>query len=349
MRLAFTPYRLIFRFPAGTSRGVLHEKLTYFVKVWDELCPEKIGYGEAAVFEGLSRETAQDVERDLEACRSYDDWHLQDLSHLSSSAFFGIEQALRDLENGGNGIYWPSRFTEGKSEIIINGLVWMGDFDLMLKRLLKKIEQGFQCIKIKIGAVKWEEEMELIRQIRLRCGNSVTIRVDANGGLSYPDCMSKLNELASLDVHSIEQPIPAGNWDEMRRICLDSPVPVALDEELIGMRKEYREEMLSYIKPQFIILKPSLCFGFTGSSEWIQLADSHGIGWWITSALESTVGLSAIAQFTGNLNIQIPQGLGTGNLFENNFPSPLLLEGDKLAFTGDPKAFRPSLENLNWR
>lgn len=351
MRLAICPYMLKFREPSGTSRGVLTEKPTYLLKIWDEKDPEIFGIGEAAVFPGLSPEADHRYEYKLiELLANIAIGRPTDLSRHSSIQF-GLEQALRDFASGGKGLYFPSTFTEGKSEIIINGLIWMGKAEEMRCRLDEKIKEGFKCIKIKVGAIDWDSELSLIRDVRKTySADDITIRVDANGGFSMDNVMPRLKQLADLGVHSIEQPIPAGNWDLMKFLCEVSPVAIALDEELIGIYgEEEKRRMLEYIRPAYIILKPALCGGFSGAEEWIRLAEDRGIGWWITSALESNVGLNAIAQFTGSLNTKLPQGLGTGALFTNNFESPLTLSGEILRYSTTSALDREQFKKLDWK
>ncbi|MDE6010845.1 MAG: o-succinylbenzoate synthase, partial [Muribaculaceae bacterium] len=337
MRLAICPYMLRFREPAGTSRGVLTEKPTYLLKIWDERFPEVFGIGEAAVFPGLSPEADHRYEYKLiELLANIAIGRPTDLSRHSSIQF-GLEQALRDYSSGGKRLYYPGPFTEGKKEIEINGLVWMGDREEMHRRMEEKVRAGFRCIKLKIGAIAWQEELSLIRDLRNRFdADALTIRVDANGAFSMDNVLPCLKTLADLQVHSIEQPIPAGNPELMKFLCEVSPVPVALDEELIGIPShEERLRLLDFIRPAYIVLKPALCGGFSGAEDWIGIAGSLGIGWWITSALESNVGLNAIAQFTGSIDTDLPQGLGTGHLFTNNFNLPLQLDGPRLRFLPD--------------
>lgn len=351
MRLAICPYMLHFKSPAGTSRGVLTEKPTYLLKLYDELNPEVYGIGEAAVFPGLSPEADYRYEYKLmELLANVAIGRPTDLSRHSSIQF-GFEQAVRDFASGGQRLYYPSPFTEGESEITINGLIWMGNYEEMLKRLEDKIKAGFKCIKIKVGAIDWQREVALIEAIRkLYTTDEVTIRVDANGGFSMDSCLPRLHRLADLDVHSIEQPIPAGNSDLMKFLCEVSPVPIALDEELIGITGEERKKkLLDEIHPAYIILKPALCGGFSGAEEWMRIADELGIGYWITSALESNVGLNAIAQFTASLNPSLPQGLGTGNLFTNNFVSPLILDGEHLRYDSNAPHDSSQYDNLEWK
>lgn len=351
MRLAYAPYMLHFRQPAGTSRGVLTEKPTYLIKVWDEADPSVFGLGEAAVFPGLSPEADGRYEYKLvELLANVAIGRATDLSRHSSIRF-GFEQALRDFASGGSGIYYPGSFTGGESEILINGLIWMGTREEMIARIDEKLAAGFGCIKIKVGAIDWRTEADIIADIRGRySAETLTIRVDANGGFTMDNALPRMARLAQLGVHSIEQPIPAGNPELMGFLCSVSPLPIALDEELIGVsRREEMDALLDEIHPAYIILKPALCGGFSGAEQWIEAARTRGIGWWVTSALESNVGLNAIAQWTASIGASGYQGLGTGALYTNNFPTPLRLEGERLTF--DPAFIRPDAEfaTLDWR
>lgn len=351
MRLAICPYMLRFREPAGTSRGILTEKPTYLLKLWDERNPEVYGLGEAAVFPGLSPEADHRYEYKLiELLANIAIGRPTDLSRHSSIQF-GLEQALRDFSSGGRRRYFDSPFTRGESEIEINGLVWMGDREEMHRRMEEKLRQGFSCIKFKIGAIAWEEELSLLRELRSRYdADRLTIRVDANGAFSMDNVFPVLKQLADLDVHSIEQPIPAGNAELMKFICEVSPVAIALDEELIGIpTHEQRQQLLDFIRPAYVVLKPALCGGFSGAEDWIGIAGEVGAGWWITSALESNVGLNAIAQFTGSLDTSLPQGLGTGGLFTNNFRLPITLDGARMRFMPDAPLDRKQFNELDWK
>lgn len=350
MRFAFAPYLLHFKEPGGTSRGVMTEKPTFLVKVFDEKDPSHFGIGEAAVFPGLSPEADGNyVWKLTEVLANVAIGKETDLSRHSSIQF-GLEQALLDYSNGCQGLYFPGPFTEGQQAIEINGLVWMGDFDRMIERIEQKIQAGFKCIKLKIGAIDWQKELEMITYIRSRFSpEQLMIRVDANGGFSMDNALPRLKQLADLGVHSIEQPIPAGNPELMAFLCSVSPLPIALDEELIGKgTEEERMDTLDTIKPQFIILKPALCGGFSGGYEWIRLAQECGIGWWITSALESNVGLNAIAQWTAATGASGPQGLGTGGVFTDNFSTPIYLEGDNLWHKAGEKFDYSQFDNLKW-
>ena len=351
MRLQFAPYVLNFKQPAGTSRGVMTEKITAFLRIFDEKEPENYGLGEASIFPGLSPE-ADDryFYKVVELVNNVKLGLPTDLSRFPSLQF-GFEQCLRDFAEGCRGIYFDSPFIHGNSEIEINGLVWMGDIDTMMQRIKEKISEGFRCIKLKIGAIDWASEVRMIEFIRESySADRLEIRVDANGGFNMDNVLPRLNRLASLDVHSIEQPIPQGSPDLMEFLCKVSPVPIALDEELIGKYTlEEKEKTLDVIKPQYIVLKPTLTGGFSGAMEWIRLARNRGIGWWITSALESNIGLNALAQWVATLGQTRPQGLGTGALFTNNLSSPLELKGDHLVYNPSLSIDRNQINALDWR
>ncbi|WP_312762132.1 o-succinylbenzoate synthase [Epilithonimonas sp.] len=328
----FYPYTLNFKRPSGTSRGVLNTKETYFIEVFED---DKKGIGECALFRGLSFDDDDDYEAALEwTCRninlSIDDLREELVNH--PSIIFGVEQALFNLQHQGD-VYFPSDFTDGKDSIKINGLIWMGTSDYMKEQLQEKLSQGFSCIKLKIG-VDWNSEKQILKSLREQFPkDKIELRVDANGAFSPEQAKVVLQELAELDIHSIEQPIKAGNWKAMAELCHSTPTPIALDEELIGvLNYESKKTLIKEIKPQYIILKPALVGGFSGSDEWIDLAEQNNIGWWITSALESNIGLNAIAQYTYTKNNPMPQGLGTGALFTNNFETNLHLEGERLWF-----------------
>lgn len=326
------------------------EKPTFLVKIFEEDAPEHFGIGEAAVFPGLSPEADGNyVWKLTEVLANVAIGKTTDLTRHSSIQF-GLEQALLDFSNGCRGIYFPSEFTQGKAEIEINGLVWMGDFDRMIERIEEKMKAGFHCLKLKIGAIDWKKEVEMIEYVRKRFSSSdLMIRVDANGGFSMENALPRLKRLADLDVHSIEQPIAAGNPEMMALLCSVSPLPIALDEELIGKgTTEEKIALLDEVKPAYIILKPALCGGFSGGSEWIELASQRGIGWWVTSALESNIGLSAIAQWTAAMNAEGPQGLGTGNVFTDNFITSVSLTGDKLGFNPLVTLDYSQFDNLKW-
>lgn len=332
MTATYNQYTLNFKRPSGTSRGVMNTKETYFIEIFDG---DKKGIGECALFRGLSFDDDDDYENALEwTCRNIN-LKLEDLQEElinHPSIIFGVEQALLNLQHQGE-LYFPSDFTEGKDSIKINGLIWMGDAGYMQEQIEEKLKLGFSCIKLKIG-VDWESEKEVIQSLRKKFPKEkIELRVDANGAFSPEKAKTVLDELAALDIHSIEQPIKAGNWESMAELCKNTPTPIALDEELIGiLNADSKKELLTTIQPQYIILKPSLIGGFSGSDEWISMAEENNIGWWITSALESNIGLNAIAQYTYTKKNPMPQGLGTGGLFTNNFETPLVLKGEKLWF-----------------
>ena len=341
MKFTYCKYTFLFRFEAGTSRGVLKTRDSYFIKLSGSEVPDIFGLGECAPLPGLSPEydTIEDglrkVKEQLTVMETLD---LSEIPALVQenipSLKCGLEMALLDLQNGGKRICYENIFSTGHKSIPINGLVWMGDKNTMLQRIDEKIRDGYDCIKIKIGAISFDDEVELLRHIRSSFGpGQISIRLDANGAFKPGEALQKLEVLAKFQVHSIEQPIMAGNWGDMARLCRESPVPIALDEELIGIYSlAYKQEFLHALNPSYIVLKPTLLGGFTETSEWITLADTMNTGWWITSALESNLGLNAIAQFTANYHTSMAQGLGTGQLYENNLPSPLQIKKGNLGY-----------------
>lgn len=347
LKADFIPYTLHFRFEAGTSRGTLTEKTAYFVRLYDSNYPTIVGYGECAPLKGLSFDDRPDFEACLaECCAEFTALDLQlfrwnlpiVLNQIISSEFpsilFGFETAMLDFLSGGCRIIHPSDFTAGQRSLPINGLVWMGKPNAMRAQIEEKIRLGYTTIKLKIGAIDFEQECDLLAQIREEYpADRITVRVDANGAFAPDEAMAKLERLATYDLHSIEQPIRAGQPDRMADLCRHSPLPIALDEELIG-HVEYVDKfrLLKKIQPQFIILKPTLLGGLRHCDEWIELAGRLNIGWWITSALESNIGLNAIAQYTAQFKHLLPQGLGTGQLFTNNLDSPLSVEAGQLHY-----------------
>ncbi len=350
MRLAYAPYILKFKEPAGTSRGILTEKPTFFIKIYDENNPELYGLGECSVFPGLSPEAdGRYGYKLIELLANIAIGKETDLSG-HSSIMLGLEEAIRDFSSGGKGLYFRSPFTEGKQEITINGLVWMGSIEEMTERAARKVEDGFKCLKFKIGAQDPRREFEMISAVRsLFPASELEIRIDANGAFTPDEALGRLEALSPLEIHSCEQPIAPGNPAAMAEICRLSPIPVALDETLIGIRTQGgRETVLDTIRPQYIILKPSLCGGFSGAEAWIAAAEERGVGWWATSALESNVGLTAIAQWAATLNTKMPQGLGTGALYTNNFTTPLSLHGDRLSYLPGDSISREQFDSLDW-
>ena len=325
---------LNFKQASGTSRGVLKTKETWFIKLSRD---NKQGFGECGLFRGLSIDDTPNYEEKLKwVCQNINlglVTLLAEMIHYPSIQF-GLEQAFLSIDAKNPFELFPSDFTEGKQNISINGLIWMGDKSFMQQQIKDKLQQGFSTIKMKIGAIDFDTEINLLKSIRKEFSSKeITLRVDANGGFTPENALEKLNRLAELDIHSIEQPIKQGQWQETAALCENTPLPIALDEELIGVfTSEEKEKCIQTIKPQYIILKPSLVGGFKGSEEWISIAKKHNADNWITSALESNIGLNAIAQWTHILNTKLPQGLGTGSLFTNNFESPLEVLNGSLAY-----------------
>jgi o-succinylbenzoate synthase len=339
MNATYHKYILNFKRPSGTSRGVMTEKETWFLVLEKD---EKKGIGECGILRGLSADDRPDYEAKLQ-------WTCTNI-HLGKEALwealiefpsiqFGVEMAFQSLVSETPFLLFPSEFTNGEKSIGINGLIWMGEPVFMKQQIEEKLAQGFRCVKLKIGAIDFEKELELLRYVRQYfTAEQVEIRVDANGAFGLNEALIKLNQLSGFELHSIEQPIQKNNTDRMSELCKTTPFPIALDEELIGIfTLAEKEELLQRIKPQYIILKPSFVGGFKGTQEWILLAEKYQIGWWITSALESNIGLNAIAQWTflqGNL---MPQGLGTGGLYTNNFDCPLEVSQGELWYKKDKK------------
>lgn len=346
MNASWCKYCLDFRFTAITSRERMRQKDTYFIRLTDSGQEGIYGLGEAGLFRGLSCDDRPGYEKKLtEVCRNIDRYatHPSLLADWPSIRF-AVETAVRDLSNGGRRLIYPSAWTDGNDEITINGLVWMGDRDEMRRRIATKLSEKFRCVKVKIGGIDFNEELSLLDFIR-REAPEVQLRLDANGAFSPSEAPEQLERLAKFGIHSIEQPIRAGQWAEMHRLCEHSPIPIALDEELIGINSaDEKGRMLDTIRPAYIILKPTLAGGFEGSEEWIRLALERDCGWWATSALESNIGLNAIAQWGATLNTSMPQGLGTGQLYHNNIPSPLYLQGDKLRYRSGDEWKIPSLQ-----
>jgi len=326
---------LRFKFPAGTSRGVLHEKYSWFILLSLVNKPGISGIGECSLIPGLSYDDRFDFEPKLEeVCDLITAGEKPE--HISLEEFpsirFGLETAMKDLETGGGKILYQSSFTDGKAGIPVNGLIWMDNKERMMEQINNKISSGFRIIKLKVGAINFKDELEILHRIRTRYDMpEIEIRLDANGAWGADEALEKIDRLSEYHIHSIEQPIKAGNPEEIGRICRESPVEIALDEELIGIfdRRE-KESLLKTVRPAYIILKPGLLGGFAATGEWIEIAEKLEIGWWITSALESNIGLNAIAQWTAGFDPRVAQGLGTGQLFENNIPSPLEIRGDRL-------------------
>ena len=329
------PYRLQFKQPAGTSRGTLHSKISWMLRVTDAQGTE--GLGECGPLPGLSYDDRPDFgTRLLRLCEQFNGGEeavFHESIHDYPSIRFGFEMALRDLAGGGRRLLYPSAFTQGVQAVPINGLIWMGDLRFMERQLADKLLDGYTTLKMKVGAIDFAQELRLLDDIRARFpAEELTLRVDANGAWSPAEAREKLEQLAPLHIHSIEQPIAAGQHEAMASLAANSPVPIALDEELIGHSETDAGALLDALKPPFIVLKPTLLGGFAASECWIAAAEARGIGWWVTSALESNIGLNAIAQWTATLGNALPQGLGTGSLYTNNFACPLVTEGGYLHY-----------------
>jgi o-succinylbenzoate synthase len=337
MKATYKKYILNFKRPSGTSRGVMTEKETWFLLLEEN---GKIGIGECGLLRGLSIDDRPDYEEKLQwVCENIDfgkDKLWNELIEFPSIQF-GVEMAFLSLQSKFPFELFPSTFTQGKDNMLINGLVWMGEESFMKTQIEEKLAQGFSCIKLKIGAIDFEKELGLLRFIRQNFdAKTIEIRVDANGAFISNEALDKLNQLSEFELHSIEQPIQKNNTDMMSELCKTTPIPIALDEELIGVfGYEDKAKLLDAIQPQYIILKPSFIGGFKGTLEWIALAEKRNIGWWITSALESNIGLNAITQFTYTLNNTMPQGLGTGGLYTNNFDCPLEIENGHIQYNSD--------------
>ena len=327
----------------------MRDKDTWFIRIWDSKDPDIAGIGECGPLPGLSPDRLEMMEDLLEdTIQKIQGMDLpsdvQNIIELAgtlvSSDFpsvrFGLETAILDFIHGGKRKIFENGFFYGKLPVPINGLIWMNEKSEMIRQASEKIADGFNCIKMKIGAIKFDEELEVLKFIRGVENNNMTLRVDANGAFSMAEVFNKLDLLARYRIHSIEQPIKPGSWESMAEICRLSPIPIALDEELIGMSKR-KEEMLDNIQPQFIVLKPTLLGGFKETGEWIDLAEKLGIGWWITSMLESNIGLNAITQFAAGKAPKLIHGLGTGKLYSNNVGSPLSIQNGEISYLLEKK------------
>ncbi|MGL4667081.1 MAG: o-succinylbenzoate synthase [Saezia sp.] len=340
------PYTLALKKPAATSRGTYQNRPVWYVVLTSSTNPEHVGIGECAPLFDLSSDYSEGYEQKLhsfakrlEEVGCFDATFIEELRNCPS-ILFGFEVAWQhyQMQHQAQGwTLWETPFSQGQMSIPINGLVWMASFDDMLRQVEEKLEQGFECIKLKIGAIDFEDELKLLQHIRKHfTAKDITLRVDANGAFSPNDALDKLKRLAELELHSIEQPIRAGQWEKMADLVQRTPLPIALDEELIGVYAlEDKRQLLKVIQPQYIILKPTLHGGFVGSEEWINLAKEEQIGWWVTSAMESNIGLNAIAQWCAKLGCTLPQGLGTGQLYTNNIDLPLKIKQGQLWLDGN--------------
>lgn len=339
MKAHYKKHILEFKTPSGTSRGILKTKEAWFIVLEDK---GRLGFGECGMLRGLSIDDRPDFEQTLQwVCANIHlgEQHLYDALTEFPSIQMGLEIAFRSLAAHDPFQIYPSAFTKGEASIAINGLIWMGDKDFMSRQITSKLNEGFGCIKMKIGAINFDTELALLKSIRQEFSASeIEIRVDANGAFDPKNALEKLKQLSDLDLHSIEQPIAVKQWDQMAYLCEKSPLDIALDEELIGVfSNQDKQRLLNHINPQYIILKPSFIGGFKGSDSWIELSQTNNVKWWVTSALESNVGLNAISQYTFTKNSTLPQGLGTGSLYTNNIASALQITKGTLCYNPTKK------------
>ena len=347
LQYSIHPYTLDFRFPAGTSRGVLKVKETFIIKIWSEDDSSVFGLGECGPLKKLSiddkEELLPEIDKKLKALNEIDtpktevqifDLALEIAGYDYPALRFAIETALLDLMNGGKRLIYKTNFFESGEKIPINGLIWMGHMEAMLLQISDKITEGFDCIKMKVGSLDFEKEIDILHYIRRKYyTQNILLRVDANGAFKPDEALYKMEAMARHGIHSIEQPIAAGQPDLMTKLCAQTPIDIALDEELIGVNdKSEKAELLDKIKPQYIIIKPTLIGGIQSSLEWIEIANNMNIGWWITSALESNIGLNAISQLASKTNAKSYQGLGTGKLYHNNIESPLTVSSGHIFY-----------------
>jgi len=340
IRATYISHPLIFVRPAGTSRGILEEKPSIFIRLRSG--QGKTGLGEVSFIPGLSVEKQDELEIQVHhVCKLISRGEMAPGQYLPAlpGVQFALETAIMDLETGGKQLLYPSEFTEGKAGIPTNGLIWMGTKPFMISQIREKMKLGFRVLKMKVGSLDFSEELDLVQWVRSEFGtDDLEIRLDANGAWNPGEALEKMKRLSDYWIHSIEQPIAPGQLEALEQLCAASEIPVALDEELIGITESRkRSELLKKVRPAYIILKPGLLGGFSVTAEWIALAEKYRAGWWLTSALESNVGLNAIAQWTWQQGIRRPQGLGTGALYTNNIPSPLQMGGQQLWYRPEIK------------
>ena len=347
LQLAVQKYTLRFKFAARTSRGAMQQHQVYYLQLHDDAQPEIVGWGECAPLPGLSVEYGSGYEAWLQQfCRQFNrlkltqtDLNIPELVSKFNlqdwpSVRFGLETAVLDWQRGGRRHLFTNDFSEYRAGIPINGLIWMGDAAFMQEQIEQKLRAGYSCLKLKIGGLDFASELAILGQIRsVASADYLTIRLDANGAFAPADALAKLEQLAAYNIHSIEQPIKPRQYAKMAHLCAQSPIAIALDEELIGVNGwQQKTALLTQLKPAYIILKPTLVGGFAATREWIDIAEAQGIAWWLTSALESNIGLNAISQFAAEYTLTTEQGLGTGQLYHNNIPSPLQIEKGKLFY-----------------
>lgn len=338
MKAEVISYTLGFKQPAGTSRGVLRDKQCFFLKITDASAPFPVGWGEVGVLRGLSMDDVPELEGQLDWTAKHIHLGLDELYRANAqfpSVQFALEQAFSHLQHGFQ--HFDTPYSRGQAAMPINGLIWMGDEAFMLEQISKRLEEGFTTLKMKVGAIDWAIERDLLAGIRRAFGpEALTLRVDANGAFNLKQALEVDAVLSDLGVHSIEQPLPVKDREGLAALAATTKVPIALDESLIGLvDRESRIELLDQIKPPFIILKPSFIGGWRGADQWIALAEERGIGWWATSALESNIGLNAIAQWASTKQNPLPQGLGTGSLYTNNIPGPNVVKGGEISIPGN--------------
>ncbi|GAA4495189.1 o-succinylbenzoate synthase [Hymenobacter ginsengisoli] len=346
LTLSYQRRALHFNFPARTSRGALTEHVAYYLALHNEShFPASVGWGEAAPLAGLSPEYGPGFEATVQAfCQRFNQAGYPTLTVAEAAALvpaelpslrFALETAVLDLHSGGRYQLYCNAFSQGRAGLPINGLVWMGDAAFMRAQIRQKLAAGYACLKVKIGSLDWATELALLGEIRAEASPAhLVLRVDANGAFAPAEAAARLAQLAEFGIHSIEQPIRAGQWAALAQLCRESPVPVALDEELIGLTDPSQQEaLLDTVRPPFLVLKPTLLGGHAATRRWIALAEARGIGWWITSALESNIGLNAVAQLTGEYEVGgFAQGLGTGQLYDNNLAAPLSIRAGALYY-----------------
>jgi o-succinylbenzoate synthase len=345
LRLRFSQRALRFNFPARTSRGALAEHVAWYLHLANEADSTTVGLGEAAPLAGLSPDFGPEFPAAVaQLCARFNAGAFATFAAADAPAFvgsglpalvFALETAALDLAGGGRRQLYQNAFSQGTAALPINGLVWMGDAAFMREQIRQKLAAGYSCLKLKIGGLDFATELELLAEIRAVAGpEQLILRVDANGAFAPADALGKLRQLAAFHIHSIEQPIAAGQWPALAALCQASPLPIALDEELIGVTDPARQAaLLDAVRPAYIVLKPTLLGGHAATRHWIELAEARGIGWWITSALESNIGLNAVAQLTGEYDVRgFAQGLGTGQLYHNNMAAPLHIGGGSLRY-----------------
>ena len=358
LTLSYQRRALRFNFPARTSRGALSEHVAYYLELRDMRNSNRIGWGEAAPLAGLSPDYGLGFEAQVkQLCQAVNQQRytfVEDIQPLElvgaaqPALRFALETAVLDLAHGGQQQLYHNVFSQGQAGIPINGLVWMGDAPFMREQIRQKLAAGYSCLKVKIGSLDFETELALLAEIRAEASPSqLVLRVDANGAFHPREALQKLDQLARFDVHSIEQPVAAGQWAALAEVCRHSPVPVALDEELIGLTDPARQEaLLAAVRPAYLVLKPTLLGGHAATRRWVALAEAHGLGWWITSALESNIGLNAVAQLTGEYDVAgFAQGLGTGQLYHNNVAAPLRIAHGYLHYDPASRWALPAAEN----